>query len=246
MNNHILVAQDGPILRITLNRPDAGNAMTDDMATELIRLLEGAGETSQFVVLQGAGTDFCVGRAAMMQAPGATPAARPEALARRHQTEVVFNCYGAFRRCPVPIVAVVHGRALGFGCAVAALADITIASDAATFQIPEMNMNIMPTMVMSALVDRVPRKAINYLVYSRATVDAARALTFGIVSDVVPAGPLENEVSELCAALLKAPRAALLGVKEYTRSAPSMDVQGAVDFARNLHATINSSSEMRK
>jgi enoyl-CoA hydratase len=246
MNDALLASHDGAILRITLNRPDTGNAMSDDTAIELTRLLDGAGETSQFVVLQSAGTDFCVGRAAMMQAPSAGPAVRPEALARRHQTEVIFNCYGAFRRCPVPIVAVVHGRALGFGCAMAALADITIASDAATFQIPEMSKNIMPTMVMSALVDRVPRKAINYLVYSGAVIDAAHALTFGIVSEVVPADQVENAVVALSAALLHSPRAALLGVKEYTRSAPSMDVQGAVDFARNLHATINSSSEMRK
>ncbi|HAM40980.1 MAG TPA: enoyl-CoA hydratase, partial [Candidatus Omnitrophica bacterium] len=105
---------------------------------------------------------------------------------------MVFNCYGAFRRSPIPIVGVVQGRAVGFGCALAALCDITIASDAAKFQLPEMGHNIMPTMAMSALVDRVPRKALMYLVYSTAVIGAERALSFGLVSEVVPAAELDE------------------------------------------------------
>ncbi|HZD41292.1 MAG TPA: enoyl-CoA hydratase-related protein, partial [Terriglobales bacterium] len=102
------------------------------------------------------------------------------------------------------------------------------------------------TMAMSALVDRVPRKALMYLVYSTAVISAERALSFGLVSDVVPASGLEKAVGSLCAALVKAPRPATLAVKEYARAALSMDLQGALDFARNLHATINTSSEMRR
>ena len=243
MSNEILVQQDGPILRVTLNRPDAGNGVSDDMAAELAGILDRAADTSQFVVLRGAGPDFCAGRA---HNRGGAPEGPPEALALRRRNEVVFNCYGAFRRSPIPIVGVVQGRAVGFGCALAALCDITIASDAAKFQLPEMGHNIMPTMAMSALVDRVPRKALMYLVYSTAVIGAERALSFGLVSEVVPAAELDETVQALCAALVKAPRPATLAVKEYTRVALSMDLQGAIDFARNLHATINSSSEMRR
>jgi len=243
MSNEILVQQDGPILRVTLNRPDAGNGVSDDMAAELAGILNGAADTTQFVVLRGAGPDFCTGRA---HNRGGAPEGPPEALALRRRNEVVFNCYGAFRRSPIPIVGVVQGRAVGFGCALAALCDITIASDAAKFQLPEMGHNIMPTMAMSALVDRVPRKALMYLVYSTAVIGAERALSFGLVSEVVPAAELDEAVRTLCAALVKAPRPATLAVKEYAQVALSMDLQGAIDFARNLHATINSSSEMRR
>ena len=105
---------------------------------------------------------------------------------------------------------------------------------------------ILPGMVMSALIDRVPRKALMYLVHSTATVSAERALSFGIVSEVVPASQLEATVEQTVAAILKAPAIATEGVKEYVSRAMDMDIHGAVDFARNLHATINSSSEMRK
>jgi enoyl-CoA hydratase len=238
----VLTEQDGPILRITLNQPERGNAVSDEMVAELTRIIEGAQKTSSVVVLRGAGADFCVGRATM----GQRPAVEPDAFERRTFSDVVFDCYGAMRNAKIPIIAVVQGRALGFGCAIAAACDITLASDKAIFQVPEMAHNILPTMVMSSFVDRVPRKAMSYLVYSQAQIGPERALSFGIVSDVVPAAKLEQAVETLCAAILKAPRPAICGVKEYVKSAPDMAVFGAVEFARNLHATVNSSGEMRK
>jgi enoyl-CoA hydratase len=143
------------------------------------------------------------------------------------------------------VIGVVQGKALGLGCALAALCDITIASDNATFQVPEMGHHIMPGMVLSALIDRVPRKAITYLVHTTATIGAERALTFGLVSEVVPAAALEAKVSEVCAAILKAPPIATEGVKEYVSRAMDMDIASAVDFARNLHAVLNSSREIK-
>ena len=241
MSDDILTRRSGPVFEVVLNRPGDGNAATDAMAADLTRIIGEAAQTSHFIVLRGAGSDFCVGRSSMGR-----PAGSLEALDRRRSSEVIFDCYGAFRHSPVPIVGVVQGRALGFGCALAALCDITIASDAAIFQVPEMAHNILPTMVMSALIDRVPRKALTYLVYSTAAISAMKALSVGLVSEVVPAADLEAQVQTLSAALLKAPRPAVLGAKEYARSAFTMDIHGAVDFARNLHATINSSSEMRK
>ncbi|TAK01874.1 hypothetical protein EPO44_08760 [bacterium] len=98
---------------------------------------------------------------------------------------------------------------------------------------------------MSALVDRVPRKALMYLVYSAAEIDAHQALSFGLVSNVVPSNKLESAVNHLVDAMKKCPLPALMAVKEYTRFAYAMDTQAANDFAKNLHATINSSSAMR-
>ena len=121
----ILTKQDGPILHITLNQPGRGNAVSDEMVAELTGIIAGAEKTSSVVVLRGAGADFCVGRAVM----GAAPTNDPDAYERRAFSDVVFDCYGAMRNAKVPIIAVVQGRALGFGCAIAAACDITLASD---------------------------------------------------------------------------------------------------------------------
>jgi enoyl-CoA hydratase len=238
MSDFEIEQQDG-LLRVTINHPERGNAMTDEMAAELARILDGAAGTSAVVVLRGAGNDFCVGRS---RGSGAAPR---DALERRDVGDVIFNCYGAFRRAPIPIIGAVRGRALGFGCALAALCDVTIAAESAQFQAPEYAHNIMPTILMSALIDRVPRKSVAYLVYSTDLVSAERARSFGIVSEVVPDAALDASVDRLCQSILKAPRPATLAVKEYLRAAPDMAIAGAVDLARNMHATINSAIDAR-
>ena len=76
-------------------------------------------------------------------------------------------------------------------------------------------------------------------------LSATRAERIGFVSEVAPAGGLDAAVERICTQILKAPQPAVLAIKEFARVAPSMDIRGAVDYARSLHAVINSSSEMR-
>src|SRR5262245_12494053 len=239
MAEPVLVEKLGDVTTITLNRPEAGNRQTDATWAEVTKMLDAAAQDSRVILFKGAGNDFCLGREAMGQ-----PGPVLEAYGVRDRSETIFNLYGAFRNTKVPIIGVVQGRAVGLGCALAALCDITIASDRARFQLPEMSHRIMPTIAMSALVDRVSRKAA-YLVYSTQEIDAHKALTFGLVSNVVPAGELDAAVASLVEHFKKTPLAALLAVKEYARSAFSINTQAANDFARNLHATVNSFSGMR-
>ncbi len=240
MADLILRERDGDVTTITLNRPEIGNRVSDAMAGELAEMIDAAAKESRLILFRSAGEEFCLGREAMGRRPP-----HLEAYEVRGQIEVIFNCYDAFRRSKVPVVGAVQGRAAGFGCALAALCDVTIASDKASFQLPEMAHNIMPTIAMSALVDRVPRKALMYLVYSTAELDAHRALSIGLVSHVVPGNQLDAAVRQFVEGLKKRPLPALMAVKEYAKFATNMDTPAANDFARNLHATINSSSAMR-
>jgi len=83
------------------------------------------------------------------------------------------------------------------------------------------------------------------MIYSAEEIDAHKALTFGIVSDVVPHGDLDTSLNRLVEHLKSMPMPAVLAVKEYARSAFGISTQAATDFARNLHATVNSFSGMR-
>ena len=240
MSEPILKEKDGDVTTLILNRPEVGNRQTDATWAQLTTMIDTAAKESRLILFKGTGDDFCLGREAMGQ-----PAPVPEAYAMRERSETIFNLYGAFRNAKIPIVGVVQGRAVGLGCALAALCDITFASDRARFQFPEMAHNIMPTIAMSALVDRVPRKAATYMIYSTEEIDAQKALTFGLVSNVVAASELQVAVANLVDRLKKTPVPALLAVKEYARSAFSMSTQAANDFARNLHATVNTFSGMR-
>ena len=135
---------------------------------------------------------------------------------------------------------------MGFGTAIASLCDVTFASDTSTFNIPEIAHNVMPTMVMSAIYDRMNRNAILWMAYSADFIDAHKALSFGIVSNVVSDDKLDAEVQRFCDLLLSRPRPAILGLKEYLRVAPRMDEQGAIDYARSLHSMVNTAQEMKK
>ena len=72
----------------------------------------------------------------------------------------------------------------------------------------------------------------------------ARAREAGIVSEIFPAAELDAAVDALCEQIMKAPRPARVGCKDYARAALDMDVTGAIEYARSIHAVINSSSEM--
>ena len=104
----------------------------------------------------------------------------------------------------------------------------------------------MPTMVMSALYDRVNRNAIMWMTYSAEFIEAAEAQAYGIVSRVVDTSKLDLEVQKFCEVLLSRPRPGILGLKEYLRSAPRMDDRGALDYARSLHSMVNTASAMKK
>ncbi len=241
MPDPVLMQNNGDITTITLNRPEAGNRQTDATWAQVTHMFDDAAKSARLILFKGAGEDFCMGREAMGQQP-ATP---PEAYAVRDRAQTIFNLYGAFRNAKAPIIGVVQGRAVGLGCALAALCDITIASEKARFSFPETAHRIMPTIAFSALVDRVPRKAATFMMYSAQEIDAHKALMFGLASNVVPANELDSAVSTLIDHMKKMPFAAVLALKEYAGAAFGMSTQGATDFARNLHATVNSFSGMR-
>ena len=156
------------------------------------------------------------------------------------------SSYKSIRACQVPVIGAFEGRVMGYGTAVAAICDVSFASDTATFNIPEIEHNVMPTMVMSAVYDRMNRNAIMWMAYTAEFISGERALTYGLVSQVVESSKFNAEVERFCQVLLSRPRPAILGLKEYMRVAPRMDEQGAHDYARTLHSMVNTSAAMKK
>ena len=241
MAGMIFCEKKGNATHITINRADCGGLVSDPMAVEMANMIDAANDgQSKYIIFRSDGTDFCLGRDPEGREPG-----RPsDALDSRRRSEIVFNFYGSFRRSKIPVVAAVQGRSLGFGCAIASVCDLTIAAESARFALPEMGHNIMPTMAMSSLVDRVGRKGALYLTYSTEEIDAQTALAYGLVSRVVPDEKLNTQLEFVCAAIEKAPMPAVLSVKEYATNAMTMSVEQASDFARNMHSAVNTSKGM--
>lgn len=241
MSDNLLLENNGRMLVATFNRPE-DNKVSDGMARELGAALATAHETSEMVLLKSAGPDFCTGR---LRDPDAGPP-HPEAYSRRPEYDSIFYCYQAIRDAQVPVVGVIEGRCMGFGTAAAACCDVSFASSNARFNIPEMTHQVMPTMVMSALYNRISRNAIMWMTYSAEFIDAQQAMIYGIVSRAVDADKLEDEVTKFCETLLSRPRPGILGLKEYLRAAPNMDPQGALAYARSLHSMVNTAAAMKE
>ena len=195
MAAHLLVDHRAEFLHLTLNRPRTGNLVTPRMmlalGDEVAKVRDAP--RCRAVVIRGAGKDFCLGRE-----PKPAPGGRTDTAHNAHASvmRVILDVYKAFRECPVPVIAAVHGRAHGFGCGMAGACDMVLAADDATFALPEMAKGIPPTLVMCALAD-VNRKALVEMVYSCREVDAATALAVGIASRVLPADALDDALDAL-------------------------------------------------
>jgi enoyl-CoA hydratase len=241
MTAEVQIQQDGRLLRITFNRP-LDNAVSDAMALAASQAMDTAHLQSDAVLITSIGPDFCTGRKRNADAPPPSP----EAYERRAEYDSIFGCYKSIRDCKVPVIVAVKGRVMGFGAAITALADVSFASDTATFNIPEIEHNVMPTMVMSALYDRINRNAVLYMAYSAEFINAHEAHQLGFTSKVYPANELKQKVEDFIQVLLSRPRPAILGLKEYTHHAARMDEAGAIDYARSIHSMVNTSAAMKK
>jgi enoyl-CoA hydratase/carnithine racemase len=237
MTDVIHGSREGLVATITLNRPAEGNMLSLDMIAALRTALRDAGASdAKLILLRATGTDFCRGRESKAGPP-------PAAVAlRNHVLQTILDVFDAIETVPQPVVGAVQGQALGFGCALACACDITLAAETARFRLPELEKDLPPTLAMSAMMSRVPRKALAWMVYTGAEVDARTAQQLGIASTVVPAAELEKAGKELLTTLGARSPDALAAAKEYMRNARSMDARGAAAYGGVLLSAVLSSA----
>jgi cyclohexa-1,5-dienecarbonyl-CoA hydratase len=188
------VAIDGPLGRITLDRPPL-NVLTTAMMRELTAAIArlAASTEVRVVRLDAAGKVFCAGVDVGEH--------RGEALGP--MMEALFTLFETFERVPQPIVAVVHGAALGGGCEVVLAADLCFASDRASFGQPEVRLGVFAPPA-SVLLPRVigERRALGFLLSGEA-ISAERALAAGLVNEVFPDARFAEDAEASIARLLE-------------------------------------------
>jgi enoyl-CoA hydratase/carnithine racemase len=199
---------DGPIARLTLERPDALNALDRAAADGLERALERleAAREAVVVVVSGRGRAFCAGND-IAEMPGLDPAGA-EALSRRWQAIMDH-----FTRLPQVTIAAVRGHALGGGCMLAAAQDLRIAEASARFGLPEITLGFNPSYGIARLLEVMGTGHALDLLLTGRRVDAAEALRMGLVTRVVPDGTLEDSTAALAAGIAHHPRGGLAATK---------------------------------
>lgn len=232
------LADDG-CFEITLERPAEGNVLTHAMTDALAAAFAAPPDSTRFVLLTGAGEDFCAGRVSPMPKSGATMT--PEAL-RARVADPVLSFYETLRRTPLPVIVAVRGRAHGVGCALAGLGDVILADASADFRIPEMNRDIPPLLVGTALADRVSRAGLARMILGRETVDAAGAVAIGLASEACAVGELEGRIGVYREALSQNSATVLATVKRFLTMAPDAGFATLREYA----ATANSSASAER
>jgi enoyl-CoA hydratase/carnithine racemase len=243
MTVDLAIDASGPIVRIELNRPDAANSMTLDMMRQLSAALarHGADPHARVIALSGRGDHFCRGRDA---AGGPQPGEPKPSAYHVRQTVIapVLDVYQAIAACPLPVVAIVQGEALGFGAAIATIADVTIASDHARFGFPEIEHGIPPALAMASAIRNVPPKALTWLVYSAQTIDAAQAKEIGIVSHLLRSDRFQSDAEEMLWTLAGRPRLVLETIKRYQSKATGQPLDMASEYAGTLLALVGTAA----
>jgi methylglutaconyl-CoA hydratase len=196
------IERDRDVLRVTLARPDSRNAFDAALIAELSEAFVDVG-TARAVVLSGEGASFCAGadvewmRASVDLDREANVA---DANALRGMLE-------AIDRCPAPVVAVVHGHALGGGVGLVAVADIVLADPGTVFAFSEVKLGIVPALISPYALRRIGEGAARRYFVTGERFDAETALRIGLVHEVT--SDLEAALATLLGELRTAgPRAA--------------------------------------
>jgi isohexenylglutaconyl-CoA hydratase len=225
---HILAAQTGAVLHITLNRPEARNAMSLQMVQELqlaLAAAEGTASTAQavrVVVLRGAGAHFCAG-ADLKDMAGARMRAMQRADGEPDPIAGVNAAFGhlcaAYANTPLAVVAVLEGTVMGGGFGLACVADVALACDSATFRLPETSLGVVPAQIAPFLVERLGYSQAKRLAVTGGRLDAAAALALGLVHEVTSADSLDRALDTTLANILACAPGALAATKALMRRA---------------------------
>lgn len=193
----LLVEHDAGVVRLTLNRPERRNALSEAMLTELGTALEriGADRTARVVVLAAAGPVFCSGHD-LAEMAGRAEADYQTLFAR------CSRVMQQLRQLPQPVIARVHGLATAAGCQLVAACDLAVANHEARFATPGVKIGLFCTTPMVPLVRSIPPKVALEMLLTGTPISADRALAVGLINRVVATDQLDAAIRELTDAIV--------------------------------------------
>ena len=213
----VLVAYDGGLCTLTINRPEKRNALTRAMLTmleETIRRIA-ADESVRVLIVCGAGPAFCSGLDL-----GEMAAQRADGEAEMRPIEEVFAALDA---CPQPTIAAIQGDAVAGGCELGLHCDLRVAADTARFTMPVAKFGLAPPVNFTwKLIDAVGLARTKEMLFTGEPMGAHEALACNLVNRVVPAGRLGDTVEQLARRISANAPLAIRAIKAF--------VQRSLDF----------------
>ena len=193
----LLVESQSGVTKLTLNRPERRNALSETMLVQLASALEriAADQNTRAVVLAAAGPVFCSGHD-LGEMVGRSESDYQSLFAR------CSRVMQQFRNLPQPVIARVHGLATAAGCQLVAACDLAVAATEARFATPGVKIGLFCTTPMVPLVRAVTPKVAMEMLLTGSPISAERALEVGLVNRVVAATQLDAAIQELTDAIV--------------------------------------------
>src|SRR3954451_5105116 len=227
----VLVREDGPAVRVILNRPEKRNALSLELMQQLLETLQriGADPDVRAVVLEAAGPAFSAGHD-LGEMIGCDTGFYQRLF------DVCTQLMEGIHRMPQPVIAKVHATATAAGCQLVAACDLAVAADTAQFATPGVKIGLFCSTPMVPLSRAVGRKRALEMLLTGRPIDAATALEWGLVNRVVPLDALDAEVTELVETIARSSPLTVGIGKEAFYSQIELDEHRAYDLTKAVMA----------
>jgi enoyl-CoA hydratase/carnithine racemase len=241
----VLYRHEGRVAILTLNRPEARNALSKPLLESLHRHIDRAEHDSGVgaLVLTGMGPAFCAGADLKESAKGME---QGDFESRYERANLSMALHQRLPRLGKPVIAAVNGFAVAGGCGVALSCDVVIASDHAKFGYPEVKRGLVPAMVMVSLSRIVGKQQAMDLLLTGRLISSEEAQGLGMVTRVVPHDELLTEATAYAQEVGSHPATALRFTKDLFRQVIDMEYGQAMEHARDVNQMIRQTKQAKQ
>jgi methylglutaconyl-CoA hydratase len=229
---------------VTLNRPEVRNAFNEVLVAELTAWAERAASDRSLraVVIGGAGPSFCAGADLAWMAKMAGYSHEEN----RRDARAAAGMFAAIDKLPMPVIAQVHGAALGGGAGLVTVADIAVAAEDATFGFTEVKLGLIPAIIAPYALAKIGPSAARELFVTGRRFDAAHARDIGLVHAVFPAANLIDGINKYLIEIAKNGPEAMSAAKALLRSIASLSIAEAAPITAEAIAERRVSAEAQR
>lgn len=241
MDEPLLSERRGNVLWLTLNRPQAHNALNRALTSALAEAIRNASDDAglRAVVLTGAGErTFCSG-ADLKEGDGSM-------FSSPTGSNPIADVLRAMQACSKLVIGRMNGSALAGGLGLVSACDLVYAADHARFGTPEVKAGIFPMMITTNLIRQMPRRRFYEMVYLGEPLSAAEAEAYDIINRAVPASELDAAIDSVLARLMANSPAAISAGKKALQQMQDMAAPQMLAFAELMIAKLGATEDARE
>ena len=249
MSPAVLYSQEGRVVTLTLNEPNTRNALSDAMIEGLVGACDRVnGDTGvSCVIITGSGRSFSSGGDIKEMGRRADLPRQSPAEMRRSYVHGIQRVPLALHRIEVPTIAAVNGHAFGAGLDLCAMCDIRLAAEGAQFAESFIRVGILSGDGGAWFLPRViGLSRASQMSFTAEPIDAATALRWNLVSDIVPADTLLAEAARLAGQIARHPPQAIRLYKKLLRESGTMSLPASLEMAAGMLAELNHTEDQRE